>query len=482
MLFFNKDDVLAEYSDKGPQEFPPFYNDEPSNNAVSFIVMSVSMGITFFLLIIIAIMLLRIKDDDDDDAENDLERQPLLASGGDAEEDLNRYGGFSLFNFFRKTPGSRNGKTNTKSKRLTQEEEANIICNNFIIEKGFVGSNIFPNYNVLNNEDYTLEKYLKGMNINLKTDTHARESYGNILLKELTEDELRDFEKDLFKNGNDMDIESYKRSKDFEKENPSFIKKFNTMNNLKLRQRIQYRGLQSYQFLPSCNEKLNSDGSVFLPSYIINDKLNVIFTKDNESSSTIMNLPVPKNNKDCSYFECKIHMNELQSSKSLFSVGLVTIPYPYYRLPGFESISIGYESSGDLRINNCVSEGVLPALRNGDVLGFGYRYKTGLIFITHNGKKALDIPNKHSIELFVSCGLIGPNSSLNLQFNIGQIGYLFIEANVRKYAFDSNLEGTVGVPPSYQNKEKDKLLLKTDSVDALPDGEKNQVMPPEYDR
>lgn len=467
---------MSNQADNSQPIYPPIYSDEPNATVVSLIVMAVSMGITILFLIVVAVILLNMRDDDvleENEADNDyLERQPLMGSS----EDSVRYSGFNFFGLFSKQAGA--GKGKTKTSKLTQEEEANIICNNFIIEKGFVGSNIFPKYNVLNNKTCTLEKYLGDLNIDLKGDSHARESYGNILLKEMTEEETKKFESDLTVHGTRQDKETYTRSKDFQKVNPPFVKKFNTMNNFKLRQRIHYRGLQSYQFLPCCNDKLNAQGNVFLPSFIINEKLNVIFTDDNESSSTIMNLPIPKNNKDCSYFECKVYMNTPHSTETVFSIGLVTIPYPYYRLPGQNSVSIGYESSGNLLINNCVNEGVLPSLHNGDVVGFGYRYKSGLIFITYNGKKAMDIPNKHSIELFVSCGLKGPNNSLALNFNIGQLGYVFIEANVRKYGFDSNIEGTVGIPPSYQNKEKDKLLLMGEVFDAHDDSEK----PPHYEQ
>ncbi|XBW37132.1 hypothetical protein QEN19_002710 [Hanseniaspora menglaensis] len=475
MLFYNSQ------SGSTPQpEFPPIFNDEPNATVVSLIVMTVSMGITVLLLLLVAVILLNMRDEDDEIVNTgnaELERQPLLDQN---EGDTNKYGGFSIFNLFNSNSSKKGGKSNSKTKKLTQEEEANVICNNFIIEKGFVGSNIFPNYNVLGHHKHTVEHYLHDQNIDLITNKYARESYGNILLKQMTDSELEIFEDDLFTNGTFQDIETYSRSKLFQQENPPFVKKFGTMNNLKLRQRVQYRGLQSYQFLPSINDKVDASSNAFLPSYIINDKLNVLFTNINESSSTIMNLPMPKNSKECSYFECKVYMNEQQKVDNAFSIGLVTIPYPYYRIPGYNSLSIGYESNGNLRINNYVTEGVLPQLHNGDVVGFGYRYKSGLIFITYNGKKTLDIPNKHAIELFVSCGLKGQNNSLVLQFNIGQIGYLFIEANVRKYAFDSNLEGTVGVPPSYQNKEKDRLLLKTDISELNMDAEKDESLPPQY--
>ncbi len=51
-------------------------------------------------------------------------------------------------------------------------------------------------------------------------------------------------------------------------------------------------------------------------------------------------------------------------------------------MPGYSNISLAYESNGDLMINKYRNEGVLPKLSNGDVVGFGYRLQSGLIFVT----------------------------------------------------------------------------------------------------
>lgn len=449
---------------------PPNLNDgEISDALISLIVMMVSMGITILLLLIIGIIIVNIREGDESDLESDyededsdLENQPLLSSSdnnNDASEIstvASRF--FNIFGFAKETGSTR--KTKRKSSFIIKEEEANYLCKQFVIEKGFVGSNIFPNYNVFNNKKFTLQKYLHKLKLDMTSNQENRESYANILLKVFDENEKNAYKSSIYESNNKTQIQLYERLQEFEANNPPVVKEFNTINNMKLKQRVHFRGIQSYQFLSSFKDTLDPDNDTFLPSFIVNDKLNIQFTKHNMLSSSVMNLPVPKNNKDCCYFESKVYLNNPNpETQDIFSIGLVTIPYPYFVMPGYSNISLAYESNGDLMINKYRNEGVLPKLSNGDVVGFGYRYKSGLIFITFNGKKVMDIPNKHSIELFVSCGKLGNQSNLLLEFNLGQMGYVFIEANVRKYAFDANIEGTVGVPPSYQNKEKDRLII-----------------------
>lgn len=458
---------------------PPDASDGDINDAlISLIVMLISMGITILLLLIIGIIIVNFREDDESDSESDydvdsdLESQPLLSSDDSPEysSTTNRF--FSLLGFGKETTPKR--KSKHKSSFMMKEEEANFLCKQFVIEKGFVGSNIFPNYNVFNNKRFTLKKYLHRLNLDMVNNQENRESYANILLKVFNEDERASYEKNVYESNDKTEIDLYERLQGFESNNPPVVKEFNTMNNMKLKQRVHFRGIQSYQFLSSFKDSLG-ENDTFKPSFIVNDKLNIQFTKHNSLSSSVMNLPIPKNNKDCCYFETKIYLNRNNSTtEDIFTIGLVTIPYPYFVMPGYSNISLAYESNGDLMINKYRNEGVLPKLNNGDVVGFGYRYKSGLLFITYNGKKVMDIPNKHAIELFVSCGKKGSQSDLVLEFNIGQYGYVFIEANVRKYAFDANIEGTVGVPPSYQNKEKDKLIITS----VLPEEEKTP--PPDY--
>lgn len=458
---------------------PPDASDGDINDAlISLIVMLISMGITILLLLIIGLIIVNFRGDDESDSESDydvdsdLESQPLLSSDDSPEysSTTNRF--LSLLGFDKETTPKR--KSKRKSSFMMKEEEANFLCKQFVIEKGFVGSNIFPNYNVFSNKRFTLEKYLHRLNLDMVNNQENRESYANILVKVFNDDERVSYEKNVYESNDKTEIELYERLQGFEINNPPVVKEFNTMNNMKLKQRVHFRGIQSYQFLSSFKESLGEDDT-FKPSFIVNDKLNILFTKHNSLSSSVMNLPIPKNNRECSYFETKIYFNRNSlATEDIFAIGLVTIPYPYFVMPGYSNISLAYESNGDLMINKYRNEGVLPKLSNGDVVGFGYRYKSGLLFITYNGKKVMDIPNKHAIELFVSCGKKGNQSDLGLEFNLGQYGYVFIEANVRKYAFDSNIEGTVGVPPSYQHKEKDKLIITS----VLPEEEKTP--PPEY--
>lgn len=319
-----------------------------------------------------------------------------------------------------------------------------------------------------------------------------------------------------------FEIELYERAKEFERQNPPAITRFGSFisdNDLIF---LKDRGIQSYFLLPSINDNVDKIGH-FLPSFLIMDKLDISFTRFNKSSSTILNYPLPYNKRDAVYFEVKVFKHS-KDSNSVFSIGLTTVPYPYFRPPGMSNFSIGYESSGKLRINNPFSAAtLLPRLEEGDVVGFGYRYKTGTIFITHNGKKLMDITQNVHIDLFLSIGCMnasytrtytleglledpdnvdistaidsgmGINETLRevhdihvedidsdvveLNLNLGQLGYVFIEANVKKYSFGS-VFGDIGIPPSYpgiNNGNKDVVLQKGEELPPqyISDGDTN---------
>lgn len=327
-----------------------------------------------------------------------------------------------------------------------------------------------------------------------------------------------------------FEVELYERTKEFQKMSPPMVKPLGSFLNSQDKQVIKDRGIQSYFFLPSINDNVDINGA-FLPSFFVEDKLNVSFTKFNISSSAIMNYPLPMNKKDAVYFEVKVYKFKT-CSNSIFSIGLMTCPYPYFRIPGTAAYSIAYESTGKLRINNAFgADTLLPKLEEGDVVGFGYRYSSGTIFITHNGKKMMDVTHKVGIDLFVGLGAMnaaytrtytkdglfedpdnvsfrqkwselqafnnGESSSdyidarnviskdllqvhdpkedtvssdnIELHVNLGQLGFVFIEANVKKYAFGS-VYGDIGIPPAYNGDDikQDMLLQKGDEL------------PPEY--
>lgn len=104
-----------------------------------------------------------------------------------------------------------------------KEEEANFLCKQFVIEKGFVGSNIFPNYNVFNNKRFTLKKYLHRLNLDMVNNQENRESYANILLKVFNEDERASYEKNVYESNDKTEIDLYERLQGFESNNPPVV-------------------------------------------------------------------------------------------------------------------------------------------------------------------------------------------------------------------------------------------------------------------
>ncbi|AGO10430.1 AaceriABL026Wp [[Ashbya] aceris (nom. inval.)] len=318
-----------------------------------------------------------------------------------------------------------------------------------------------------------------------------------------------------------FEVELYLRAKEFQAMNPPIVKAFGTYMCPEDRQCVRDRGIQAYYLLPSINDNVDRRGN-FLPSFLIQDKLNISFTKYNKSSSTIMNYPLPYNKRDAVYFEVKVYkFKNYLASNSIFSIGLVTCPYPYFVMPGMCQYSIAYESTGKLRINNAFyASTLLPKLQEGDVVGLGYRYRTGTVFITHNGKKMMDLTHNIGIDLFIGIGamnaaytrtytkegllddidnvelrtqiqdleadqkrditeimneqLLRPHDprtrhinsdEIELQVNLGGIGFVFVEANVKKYAFGS-LYGEIGIPPAYNGDETktDVILQKGDDL------------------
>ncbi|SCU92363.1 LAFA_0F09846g1_1 [Lachancea sp. 'fantastica'] len=314
-----------------------------------------------------------------------------------------------------------------------------------------------------------------------------------------------------------FEVELYRRSQEFQKMCPPNIKEFGTYMDATDKQIIKDRGIQSYYLLPSINDNVDQYGN-FLPSFIVQDKLDLLFTKYNKSASTIMNYPLPHNKKEAVYFEVKVFKFP-RTPNSIFSCGLTTCPYPYFRMPGMAQFSIAYESTGKLRMNNpFYANTLLPKLQEGDVIGFGYRYRNGAIFITHNGKKLMDLAHNVGIDLFVGIGAMNaaytrsysreglledcdnislrerilasdldikaprviseqletvhdPSESdlvsdeIELHVNLGQLGFVYVEANVKKYAFGS-VFGDIGVPPAYNGSEikKDVVLQKGDEL------------------
>lgn len=185
--------------------------------------------------------------------------------------------------------------------------------------------------------------------------------------------------------------------------------------------------------------------------------------------STLTNLPVPKQN-EVYYWESKIYE---KPESTLISIGVATKPYPLFRLPGmlikaspfrfktnnqlgWHKYSVAYISTGHRRYNqpfNGSSYG--PQYVQGDVIGVGYRPRTGTIFFTRNGKKLEDVA--HGLKSQNLFPAIGANGPCTINVNFGQAGFVFIEANVKKWGL-APITGSLAPPPPYGSEQGSILL------------------------
>lgn len=139
------------------------------------------------------------------------------------------------------------------------------------------------------------------------------------------------------------------------------------------------------------------------------------------------------------------------------AVGLATKPYPSFRLPGHSRYSVAYHSNGDKSHNYPFTATTFgSSLKEGDVLGVGYRPRTGTVFYTRNGRKTEDaFIGLNTWNLFPTIGADGPCS---VHVNLGQSGFVFIEANVKKWGLAPSV-GTLAPPPAYGS-ERGSILLQ----------------------
>ncbi|KAG5654083.1 hypothetical protein H0H81_007497 [Sphagnurus paluster] len=207
---------------------------------------------------------------------------------------------------------------------------------------------------------------------------------------------------------------------------------------------IQEKGVSAWSFEPDY-ETVNS--------LLVHARTEITFLPDPASSSCVQsNLPLPKLN-EVYYWEVK--MFDLPETTTV-SVGLATKPYPAFRLPGLNRYSAAYHSNGDKSHNYPFTASPFgPVLKEGDVLGVGYRPRTGTVFFTRNGRKMEDaFIGLSRWNLFPTIGADGPCS---VHVNLGQAGFVFIEANVKKWGLAPSV-GTLAPPPAYGS-ERGSILL-----------------------
>jgi hypothetical protein len=207
---------------------------------------------------------------------------------------------------------------------------------------------------------------------------------------------------------------------------------------------IQEKGVSAWSFEPDYET---------ISSLLVHARTEITFLPDPASSSCVQsNLPLPKLN-EVYYWEVK--MFDLPETTTV-AVGLATKPYPPFRLPGLSRYSVAYHSNGDKSHNYPFTAAPFgPSLKEGDVLGLGYRPRTGTVFFTRNGRKTEDaFIGLSRWNLFPTIGADGPCS---VHVNLGQAGFVFIEANVKKWGLAPSV-GTLAPPPAYGS-ERGSILL-----------------------
>ena len=91
------------------------------------------------------------------------------------------------------------------------------------------------------------------------------------------------------------------------------------------------------------------------------------------------------------------------------------------------------------------------------MVGVGYRPRTGTVFFTRNGKKLEDVAHGLKTQNFFPT--VGANGPCNVHVNFGQMGFVFIEANVKKWGL-APMTGSLAPPPPYGS-EQGSILIES---------------------
>ncbi|KAJ5167294.1 Protein ssh4 [Penicillium canariense] len=238
----------------------------------------------------------------------------------------------------------------------------------------------------------------------------------------------------------DLSRSEYLRAKAFVQANPP--ESMQTDISLSQFLAIQEKGVSAWEFQPELE----------IANCFVEGRTEIEFFDSECSVQT--NLPIPKQN-EVYYWEAKIYD---KPESTMIGVGLTTKPYPLFRMPGFHKISVAYQSTGHRRHNQPFTPTPYgPSLLQGDVIGIGYRPRSGTIFFTRNGKKLEDVAHNYRTQnLFPTVGANGP---CTVHVNFGQMGFVFIEANVKKWGL-APMTGSLAPPPPYGS-EQGSILLES---------------------
>ncbi|GAM84473.1 hypothetical protein ANO11243_024690 [Dothideomycetidae sp. 11243] len=236
----------------------------------------------------------------------------------------------------------------------------------------------------------------------------------------------------------DLQRQEYLRAKAFIQANPP--ESLQTDISLSQFLAIQEKGVSAWEFEPELE----------IANCFVEQRTEIEFFDSECSVQT--NLPIPKQN-EVYYWEAKVYD---KPESTLISVGVTTKPYPLFRLPGWHRFSLAYTSTGVRRYNQPFSgTNYGPVYEQGDVIGCGYRPRTGTVFFTRNGKKLEDVAHGLKAQNFFPT--VGANGPCQIHVNFGQMGFVFIEANVKKWGL-APMTGSLAPPPPYGSEQGSILL------------------------
>ncbi|TFY78143.1 hypothetical protein EWM64_g5869 [Hericium alpestre] len=141
------------------------------------------------------------------------------------------------------------------------------------------------------------------------------------------------------------------------------------------------------------------------------------------------------------YFEVRIN-----KMKGVIAIGTACLPYPYFRLPGWNRLSAGLHLDDRRKFFEDPEGGrdyACPEVRAGDIVGCGYEFASGELFFTYNGARlppafrGIYMP-RHTQDVYAALGFEGENE---VEVNFGTGGFAWKEAD-SNYAW--RVDGQVG--------------------------------------
>ena len=293
------------------------------------------------------------------------------------------------------------------------------------------------------------------------------------LVNTTDQDIRRDEENKVYLEFSSEEQELYFQAREYLESNPYFRGDISTSQRLL----VEEKGVNAWEFV--------KDPMLANNDMMVLNRNEITFFKNLECS-TQTNLPLPTDN-EVYYFESKIY-HFPDPGNTLIAVGLGIKPYPWFRLPGRHMYSISYDSDGNRRHNQPFkldTDPLFPSFVEGDVIGIGYRVRSGTVFFTRNGKKLSELRLGGHIKYFAPPDkgqlypIIGANNLCSVHVNVGQRGFVFIEGNVKKWGFGP-LEGNGPAPPAYNKYSADIILERSDVGDENDLSERESDFPPSF--